>query len=154
MSTAEELPFIDKSFEIIVGIDILHHVDILRSISEINRVLKDDGIAIFREPMEVPLFDDFRNLSFIRKFFPNEVSIKEHITEDEKKLNFNDIEIIKKVFPKMIIERSLIFSRLDRFFRSSKSSTYSYLERLDFFFVKCFPFLQKLGGAAVIILRK
>ena len=37
VSTAEKLPFINESFEIVVGIDILHHVDIVKSIKEINR---------------------------------------------------------------------------------------------------------------------
>ena len=60
VSFAEELPYSDETFELIVGIDILHHVDIEESINECHRVLKKGGKAFFREPVEVPVLDRIR----------------------------------------------------------------------------------------------
>lgn len=154
MSVAEELPFEDESFEVVVGIDILHHVDITRSINEVRRVLKENGIAVFREPIEVPLLDNIRNTTFVKKLVPNKVSIENHITEDERKLNKADLELIKKIFPDIRIERSLILSRLDKFFRTGKNPKASLLEKVDYFLCKIIPFYERLGGAAVIILTK
>lgn len=154
VSVAENLPMPDESFEVVAGIDILHHVDIIKSIKEVRRVLKKNGIAIFREPIEVPVLDNFRNTALVKMFFPNRVSFEKHITEDERKLNKTDLELIKNIFPDITIERSLILSRLDKFFRNPKSTKASILERIDYFLCKYIPFFKSLGGAAVIILRK
>jgi hypothetical protein len=47
----ESLPFAPDSFDRVVCISALHHVpDIPRALREIQRVLKDDGVAVFSEP--------------------------------------------------------------------------------------------------------
>ena len=48
---AEDLQFEDALFDVIFGIGILHHLDQSRSYSEIARVLKPDGVAVFLEPL-------------------------------------------------------------------------------------------------------
>lgn len=154
VSVAETLPFEDETFEVVAGIDILHHVDIVRSIIEVRRVLKNNGIAVFREPIEVPLLDNIRNTALIKMLVPNKASLENHITEDERKLTTLDLELIKKIFPDMKVERSLILSRLDKFVRRGNNPKPSLLEKLDFFLCKIIPFYEKLGGAAVIILTK
>lgn len=154
VSAAENLPFTDGSFNVVVGIDILHHVDILPSIKEVHRVLKEDGIAIFREPVEVPAFDKIRNSWPIRTIFPNKISLESHITEDERKLNHHDLEAIQKVFPDISIERSLILSRFDKFVRRHGDKSASLLEKIDYFLQKRFAKFGILGGAAVIVIKK
>lgn len=153
VSTAENLPFETHSFEIVAGIDILHHVDIPKAMLEIKRVLKPNGIAIFREPIEVPFLDQIRNLKIVTAFFPNKPSLDHHITEDERKLNDIDLKVIKDIFPNTTIERSLILSRADKFIRNKNSKSASFLERLDYGLTKVIPFWGKLGGAAVIIIK-
>jgi len=51
LSPAEKLPFEDKSFDIIFCISVIEHVnDVGKTIREISRVLKDDGIAWIQAP--------------------------------------------------------------------------------------------------------
>ncbi|MEA9355660.1 class I SAM-dependent methyltransferase [Bacteriovorax sp. PP10] len=154
VSVAEELPFADESFEVVAGIDILHHVDIVKSIKEVRRVLKKGALAIFREPIEVPILDNLRNTTLVKMFIPNKPSFEKHITEDERKLNKVDLELIENFFPDITVERSLILSRLDKFVRSRKNTKASFLEKVDHTLCKYVPYYKNLGGAAVIIFRK
>jgi SAM-dependent methyltransferase len=48
---AEETTFSNNEFDLIYGHGILHHVDLERSFSEIRRVLKPGGSAVFMEPL-------------------------------------------------------------------------------------------------------
>ena len=154
VSVAEKLPFADNSFDVVAGIDILHHVDIAKSINEVRRVLKKGGVAVFREPIEVPLLDNIRNTGLVKMLVPNRPSLENHITEDERKLNHVDLKLITSIFPDITIERSLIFSRLDKFVRRHNHSGASFLEKLDYVLCKILPFYKSLGGGAVIVLRK
>ena len=48
---AEALEFGDASFDGVVGSGILHHLDLEAALSEIRRVLRPDGRAVFYEPL-------------------------------------------------------------------------------------------------------
>jgi ubiquinone/menaquinone biosynthesis C-methylase UbiE len=48
---AEKLEFPDGSFDLVCGTGILHHLDLDKAFSEIARVLRPDGSAIFIEPL-------------------------------------------------------------------------------------------------------
>lgn len=50
---AQNLEFEDDSFDIVFGSAILHHLDFERSLLEIKRVLKPDGIMFFAEPLDM-----------------------------------------------------------------------------------------------------
>ncbi|MEO1079703.1 MAG: class I SAM-dependent methyltransferase [Pseudomonadota bacterium] len=61
---AEVLDFEDNSFDLVCGFGIIHHLDITKSISEIARVLKPSGRAVFLEPLGHNLaINAFRNLT-------------------------------------------------------------------------------------------
>ncbi len=61
---AEAMTFPDAQFDVVFGSGILHHLDLQRSFSEIARVLKPGGRAIFSEPLGHNLaFRIFRNLT-------------------------------------------------------------------------------------------
>jgi ubiquinone/menaquinone biosynthesis C-methylase UbiE len=154
VSVAEKLDYPTESFDVVVGTDILHHVDIARALAETLRVLKKGGLAIFHEPIRAPVFDVLRETSFGTWLFPKQASIDHHITEDERKLNKSDLEIIKSFDANFSAQRFLLFARLDRFIRKSNSTGPSFLEQLDFKLFRLFPFLKKYGGIAVIVLRK
>ena len=95
MSRAAEAPDYPSShFDIIVGIDILHHVEVASAAAECLRVLKPDGIAIFKEPVAVPVFDRLRNSRLGCAIRPKDVPFDLHITEDERKLTPDDLRLI------------------------------------------------------------
>jgi len=151
---AESLPYADESFDIIVGIDILHHVDIEKSLIECKRVLKENSKAFFREPVDVPLLDRIRETKIVQLFAPKSVSFERHITEDERKLNSIDDQIIKSIFPKTKKHYYFLFARFDKFYRKGSDPKVSILEKLDYYLLKTFPFLNNLCGTVIYELEK
>jgi len=154
--TAETLSYPSDQFDIIVGFDILHHVDIEAAISECKRVLKKNGVAIFKEPVESPVLDDLRNTNFVKYFVPKEKNYTpgKHITQDERKLNSEDLIIIKKIFSGVKEEKFTFLSRFDIFFRRFYGKKASPLEMIDYVIFKYIPYMKKFGSDAVFILNK
>lgn len=82
---AHELKFPDNTFDFVVGNGILHHLNFVLALSEIQRVLKPGGRAIFQEPLGGnPLLKLFRRLT------------PEARTEDERPLLESDLAAIEK----------------------------------------------------------
>jgi SAM-dependent methyltransferase len=53
---AENLPYMDEQYDIVFGVDVLHHLNSpVLALKEIARVLKKDGRAIFIEPYVSPV---------------------------------------------------------------------------------------------------
>lgn len=48
---AQRLSFADAHFDVVYGSSILHHLEMSQALDEIWRVLKADGIIVFREPL-------------------------------------------------------------------------------------------------------
>ena len=51
VASAHELPLASESVDVVLGIAILHHVDLDAASAELHRVLKPGGRAIFQEPV-------------------------------------------------------------------------------------------------------
>ncbi len=69
-SNAYELGFGEETFDYIVGMSVLHHLDIDRTFREFVRVLKDGGKIVFSEPnMLNPQI--FVERFFLREYFHN-----------------------------------------------------------------------------------
>lgn len=66
------LPFEDRAFNLVCAFDVIEHVeDELLAFSELNRVLKENGILIFSVPLHAVLwnaFDDF--VGHVRRYEP------------------------------------------------------------------------------------
>lgn len=78
-SSVETLPF-KKDFDIIIGISILHHLDLNDAINSLNSSLKSKGKALFMEPLgHNPLINLFRLMTPERR------------TQDEKPINMEFI---------------------------------------------------------------
>jgi SAM-dependent methyltransferase len=61
---AEELAFAGRSFDLVVGTGILHHLDLARAYPELARVLRAGGVAAFVEPLGAnPLINLYRRLT-------------------------------------------------------------------------------------------
>jgi len=90
---AENMSFQNNYFDIIYGTGILHHLDLNRSFSNIAQKLKDDGTAIFIEPLgHNPLINGFRNKT------------PDIRTDDEHPLLMPDFKLAKKYFNKVDIQ--------------------------------------------------
>ncbi len=113
VAPAEALPYADQTFDVVVGVDILHHVDIPKAIAEVRRVLRVGGTAIFREPLQQPVFDLARNSAFGRWAVPIKASFERHCTADERKLCAGDLNTLRRAFPSLQVESFRILSRLD-----------------------------------------
>jgi 2-polyprenyl-3-methyl-5-hydroxy-6-metoxy-1,4-benzoquinol methylase len=51
-ANAERLPFADRSFDVVWGHAILHHLDLKVAAREVCRVMQPDGVAVFSEPWD------------------------------------------------------------------------------------------------------
>ncbi len=151
---AEQLDYPNQTFDLIAGIDILHHVEVPRAIAEARRVLKPGGVAIFKEHVEVPLLDHVRNTALVRSIVPRRVSIKHHITEDERKLNRDDLALIEDTFSHVQTRRFTVFSRIDRLVPRCNDTLRGRLQRLDHRLMQACPPLAQLGGTVVLICYK
>lgn len=154
VGTAEDLTYADESFDVVAGIDILHHVEVEPALLGARRVLKSGGIAVFREFLVVPVFDAVRNSRFGTWLVPNEASIDDHRTEDEEKLSPREMEIVKSVFPDHELIRFNLFARFRRFMPNRNPGRPSKIEKLDQSVFSALPFMRSFGGDAVMILRK
>lgn len=97
---AEEIPFEDKSFDVVFILGSLHHVDNKKlALKECSRVTKSNGIICIFEPNR-------KAINFIReKRFPKHpdaidprIFIRDlHLSVELKKLSFYDTYILKKI---------------------------------------------------------
>ncbi|MEO0296764.1 MAG: class I SAM-dependent methyltransferase [candidate division WOR-3 bacterium] len=61
---AENMAFKSRSFDLICGVAILHHISLNKALPEISRVLNNDGLALFIEPLgHNPILNLFRKLT-------------------------------------------------------------------------------------------
>jgi len=130
---AEELAFPEKFFDLICGSGIIHHLDINKAYSEISRVLKKDGKAIFMEPLGHNFL-----INWYRKKTP---SLR---TEDEHPLLKSDLKLLHDYFEQTQIEFYFFSSLVAIFFRKTlffkpMLRTFHAFDRLLFWIM---PFLR------------
>ncbi len=86
--SCEDMKFKNNSFDAVLGCNILHHVNIKKTVKETKRVLKPKGVAIFAEPLAYnPVINLYRRMAYKVR------------TDDEHPLFMSDIKQIKEVFP-------------------------------------------------------
>lgn len=81
------MPFPDRSFDVVVGRSILHHLELPLAYKEILRVLRPGGRAIFMEPL-----GDNPGAKILRAVTPATR------TKDEKALSRSDIDQADSLF--------------------------------------------------------
>jgi len=87
---AEALEFADRSFDVVYGTGVLHHLDLRAGFGEIARVLKPHGRALFVEPMgHNPVVDLYRRLTPSQR------------TEDEHPLRMDDLTLARQYFERV-----------------------------------------------------
>jgi ubiquinone/menaquinone biosynthesis C-methylase UbiE len=155
VQTAENLPYTDGSFDVVAGVDILHHVEIELAAREIRRVLRPQGIAIFKEPAEVPIIDSLRNSSFGTYLLPKGKSYERYVTEDERKLSKSDFQILREHFARIDIHDFGLFSKLHSLIPVRNPHKASRLEMLDYLLMtKLIPLIGRLGQEKIIRLQR
>src|SRR5918998_1067330 len=93
VGSAHDLPFPDRSIDIVFGIAILHHLDLALVSREVHRVLKAGGRAIFQEPVR-----NSAVLRFLRRLIPYHAP---DISPYERPLTDNEIEAFGRGFARM-----------------------------------------------------
>ena len=142
-SVGEKLCFKDQSFDLIFGSDILHHLDIGPSISEMRRVLRKGGWGYFKE-WHTNTF--LTLISYVFKKF----SRRGEYTPHEKPLSKDDLDKLRKQF------KTVTFSYFDLAARriSLGRMVLVKAQRIDYFLLRWFPFLKPWSGSVVIAYQK
>jgi 2-polyprenyl-3-methyl-5-hydroxy-6-metoxy-1,4-benzoquinol methylase len=152
---AEDLEYPDNFFDVIAGIDILHHVDIAPAIHQCLRVLRPGGVAIFKEPVEVPVFDRLRNSAVGTWLVPKTKSFDRHVTEDERKLVGADLDLIRSITGNVIEHRFRVLTRIEALgLKLMTRRGASVVEMLDCCLLSAIPPLRRFGGNVVLVFRK
>ena len=153
---AERLDFPDNHFDVVVGVDILHHVEVATAMREVTRVLRPDGVAIFKEPLRVPALEPLRESKLLMKLAPRDKSFEKgvHITDDERKLDRRDVRHIREAFGDVAVYRYSITQRLYRLIPARFSGLIGKLQHLDYHLMRFCPPLKHLGDVAVFPCRK
>jgi ubiquinone/menaquinone biosynthesis C-methylase UbiE len=141
--SAEKMSFKNNSFDYVVGLGALHHLNIELASKEIYRVLKNGGKAIFLEP-RIP----FKWIMVLRSVIPvpcNESPGGGSLDDNELYKfvrHFTDSEIhyflfLRKIFRIPILRRFELKA-----------------DRIDSFIINKFPFSRKLCWAFVLEFTK
>jgi ubiquinone/menaquinone biosynthesis C-methylase UbiE len=145
MMDACNLSFKDKSFDIVVGRAVLHHIDVIQAAKEASRVLKKGGRAIFVEPLaHNPIANLWRMLT------PTER------TKNEYPLSYQDIKNMSRYFKSVKYEEFNLlplFSALVMavtFSEKLKAKSYAWLNKVEPRFLKIFKPLKKYSAQVVI----
>ena len=93
VDNCEETRFKAETFDLVFGSGILHHLDLEKSLVEINRILKKGGEMVFLEPLGAnPL------INFYRKLTPKSRS------EDEHPFLKKDFNFINSLFKQVTVK--------------------------------------------------
>ena len=151
VQVAEQLDYPSNKFDLVVGIDILHHCEVEKAVREVRRVLKPGGKAVFREHVEVPIIDPLRKSRLgLWAVARRRGSFEDQITQDEHNLTAQEMTIIRTVFPSIRQERFGLFGRLRKFTTRFRRP----LLKADRFLFGALPFLRVFGSDVVMILQK
>jgi 2-polyprenyl-3-methyl-5-hydroxy-6-metoxy-1,4-benzoquinol methylase len=146
-TSAEDIDYPDETFDAIVGAYILHHIEIDAAARGIRRMLKPGGTSVFLEWVTWRPFDAIRSNSLVRKLFP---AGDGDVTADERKIDDNDLAIIRRYFRSLTIRRFYTLARIIYFF----PRLFELSIRTDYWLQKIFPPFNRMGGAAIIRMDK
>jgi SAM-dependent methyltransferase len=138
----ENLAFAARSFDLICGLGILHHLDVDVSLSELSRILKPDGSAVFLEPLgHNPVINVYRRMTPGMR------------TPDEHPLKMADLRTARKYFGRVETTYFHLASLMAIPFNNSASfpSVLRWLESVDELIFKYLRPLRRYAWAAGIV---
>ncbi len=145
--SAYELPYPDNSFDLVMGMAILHHLrDKAAASAEVYRVLKPGARAIFFEA-----FGQVEWLERMRLRLPVASEAEEDPDHWREQMTYDDVRDLTGDFTARHQEVGLL-SRLERIvpFRSFRGA----FSRIDDFTMRALPFTRKYARSIVVELRK
>ena len=137
---AEKTGFHSDTFDVIFGCGIIHHLDISNAYSEISRLLRKNGHAIFLEPLGHNPF-----INIYRKITPEMRTLHEH------PLKMKDLQLLKKSFLNVDFQFFSLFTLLAVPFRKKPFflHLYNFLESIDKAVFEM-PFLKRYAWTVLI----
>ena len=144
VDNCEETKFKAEKFDLVFGSGILHHLNLKRSVSEINRILKNNGEMVFLEPLGTnPL------INFYRKLTPKSRS------EDEHPFLKKDFDFIESLFEQVTIKYYGFFTLVFFLFYKNpqKSIIFKIISKLDYYFFKI-KYFKRFAWSVLIIAKK
>ncbi len=139
---AEDMTFPDDHFDVVFGKSILHHLDLVRGLREIARVLKVGGRAVFFEPLGHNVL-----INIYRRLTPR------MRTEDERPLRVEDLTAFGEFFSEIKIHHFHLLALLAIPFWNIPGLfgvLVSFLDRTDRLLFKLLPFLRKQAWIVVV----
>lgn len=154
VQAAESLDYQDDFFDAVVGENILHHINLPRAVSEMRRVLRPGGAAIFKDSLATPIRDAFRNAKPATWILPKGTKdltrgLKYTPTEDERPLNRRDLALLREAFGNLEVRRFRVFATL-----ATLTGNRPFWERVDHSLFRIAPLLRRFGDHVVLIMRK
>lgn len=146
VAKGEELPFADESFDVIFGRAILHHIDPNRGSSEVYRVLRRGGRAVFLEPLGTnPV------ISFVRDhvWYPDKNPVG-----DDSPLVYDEIRKWGEGYSQFRYQEVQLFGALERFLGFSRNFDLGPIHSFDRVLLKNVPFLRRYCRAVVLFMIK
>ena len=144
VDNCEETRFKAETFDLVFGSGILHHLDLEKSLVEINRILKKGGEMVFLEPLGAnPL------INFYRKLTPKSRS------KDEHPFLKKDFNFISSLFKQVTVKYYGFFTLIFFLFYKNpqKSSVFKIISKLDYYFFKI-KYFKNLAWSVMIVAKK
>ncbi|MBP9664515.1 MAG: class I SAM-dependent methyltransferase [Pyrinomonadaceae bacterium] len=146
VGSAHALPLEDESIDVVLGIAILHHLDLNLSSKEVFRVLKKGGRAIFFEPVR-----NSKVVRFVRNLIPYR---SPDVSPYERPLTDGELDDFAAPFGSFEAKAfSLPFVNLIETLGFSDTALNRAI-RIDGRILKALPFLNYYGSIRVIEMRK
>ena len=144
VDNCEKTKFRAETFDLVFGSGILHHLNLKKSVEEINRVLKNNGEMVFLEPLGTnPI------INFYRKLTPKSRSADEHPFLKK------DFDFISSLFNQVTVKYYGFFTLVFfLFYRNPKKSLiFKIISKLDNYFFKI-KYFKNFAWSVLIIAKK
>ncbi|MDD8018775.1 MAG: class I SAM-dependent methyltransferase [Bacteroidota bacterium] len=142
LGDAENFPFDDRTFDVVVGSSVLHHLNPEIALKEIFRVLKPGGFVAFAEPnMMNPQIAIQKNIPFIKKMLGDSPDERAFVKGQAKRLLTNAGFTNVLVFP-----YDFLHPLVPKIFIKPISSLSRLLEKI--------PLIKEIAGSLVMAGRK
>jgi SAM-dependent methyltransferase len=144
--SAHDLPLPDRSVDAVMGIAILHHLDLDLAAREVHRVLKPGGIAVFQEPVR-----NSRVLKALRAMIPYR---SEEVSDYERPLTDGELQRFSSRFACMHTRAfSLPFINLAQVVPVLRRRILA-IYKVDGWILKRTRALDRFAGIRVLVLTK